>query len=166
MDKLLEELNAILAEELTIHAELVKNAQEMNTALKIKDLAKVQRFTTQFDVCIAQVEMLETRRLEACDALTRLLSPKNKHLNLQSIISLIPGEKRIPLVKIHTALKENINALIKLNTANQILLNESLVAISKNFEIIVQEQDKHSGYKRSGAKDTKSIRRSIVNHIA
>ncbi len=166
MDQHFRELKKVLTEELEIHANCVTTATAMNTAIKEKDVEKVQWLTDQFDNFMARIEILEMRRLELCDSITKAGKTENRHLNLQNIIALVPGEERKSFEDIRASLKKNIANLAKINTANQLLLNESLKAIEKNFELFAQSQTIPSGYKQSGVMERKSIRKNIVNQVA
>ncbi len=166
MDTLFEELKTVLSDELNIHTNCVNIAADMNTAIKQKEVDKVQRLTGQFDVLIGQIEMLEVRRLELCDDITRAFKPQNRHMNLQGIIALIPEKDKKPFSEIRTSLKEKINELSKVNTSNRLLLHESISVIGKNFEMITESQNRLAGYKQTGTMEKKLVRKNIVNHIA
>ncbi len=166
MDNQFEELQSILTDELNIHTNLVTIAEEMNSAIKGKDVVKVQRYTAQFDACIGQIEVLEIKRLELCDGIAQVFKPKNRHLNLQSIIALMPEDKQKIISKTRASLKSKINDLVKINISNQLLLNESLLVIGKNFELVTRFQNKLAGYKHTGAMDKEPVRKNIVNQIA
>lgn len=166
MEKQYEELKSVLADELSIHSDLVKTAEKMNAAIKKKDVDTVKILTARYDEYIGQIETLENKRLELCDGITKALKPQNRHMNLKSIIAMMPKEQQKPFSDIGTSMKKKINELSRLNTSNQILLNESLTAIGKKFELITQFQNKLAGYKQSGTIDKEQVRRNIINHIA
>ena len=166
MEKLFEELKFLLVEELNLHGELVKKAQEMNAGIKEKKVARVQLLTALYDTIIGQVEILEVRRLEVCDALSRALMLKSRHTNLHGLIHHLPKEDQGYFIHLRDSLKGKLQELVKINTSNQILLNESLLAIGKNFELFVQQQSKFANYKQSGTMSKETVNKSIVNHIA
>lgn len=166
MDKQFEELKSILTDELTIHNELVKTAKEMSNAIKEKNVDLVQMLTGKYDNFIWQVELLEVRRLELCDRITKTVKPQNHHMNLQNLIFIMPKEERKPFTELRASLKGKIGELVRINTSNGLLLNESLEAINKNFELFSQIQNKFNGYKKSGTMDKKTVKKSIVNQIA
>ena len=166
MDKQFEELKSILTDELTIHDELVKTAKEMSNAIKEKNVDLVQMLTGKYDNFIWQVELLEVRRLELCDRITKTVKPQNHHMNLQNLILIMPKEERKPFTELRASLKGKIGELVRINTSNGLLLNESLEAINKNFELFSQIQNKFNGYKKSGTMDKKTVKKSIVNQIA
>lgn len=166
MEKMFEELKTVLSEELKIHTDCVKTAGDMNKAIKEKNVDSVQRLTNSFDISLAQIEIIETRRLDLCDTITRALQPHSRHLSLQNIIALLPEEEQAFFIEIRTSLKKKISELAAINTSNQLLLKESLVAIGKNFELFAESQNRHAGYKQTGTMATQSVRRNIVNHVA
>ncbi len=166
MEKQFEELKFLLTEELNLHADLVKKAKEMNDAIKGKEVARVQLLTALYDTTIGQIEVLEVRRLEVCDAISQTLMLKTRHTNLHGLLQYIPKEERESFALLRDSLKTRLQELVRTNTSNQILLNESLQAIGKNFEILVQQQSKFANYKKSGAMSKETVKKSIVNHIA
>ena len=166
MDKQFEELKSILTDELTIHNELVKTAKEMSNAIKEKNVDLVQMLTGKYDNFIWQVELLEVRRLELCDRITKTVKPQNHHMNLQNLIFIMPKEERKPFTELRASLKGKIDELVRINISNRLLLNESLKAINKNFELFSQIQMKFNGYKKSGTMDKKTVKKNIVNQIA
>ncbi len=166
MDSQFDELKKVLSDEVEIHNSLVKTAQDMNKFIKEKDIAAIQRLTALFDAYSGQIESKENRRLEICDNLTKKIKPENRHTNLNAIISLLPENQRKVFTEIRNSLKAKISELSKLNTSNRILLNESLEVIAKNFDLIMQFQNKLAGYKQSGTMDKTPVRRNIVNQTA
>jgi flagellar biosynthesis/type III secretory pathway chaperone len=137
----------------------------LNTAIKEKNVDKIQRLTEQFDTLIGQVEVKEVRRLEVCDSITSAYKPENRHMNLLNIITLIHEKERKPFTEIRAALKKKIAELAKINKSNQLLLNESLTAIGRNFELLAESQAIPAGYKQTGAMAKQLMRKNIVNHL-
>ncbi len=166
MDEKFDELKSVLSHELEIYESLVKTADQMNQAIKQKEVDDVKQLTSRFDTYIEQVDMLESRRLEICDAIAREIKSEKQHMNLHNIITLLPKEKQQPFLEIRTSLKFKINELSKVNISNQLLLKESLIAIGKKFELILQSQNSIAGYKHTGNMDKEPIRKNIFNHIA
>ena len=166
MDKQFEELKYILTDELKIHNELVKIAGEMSNAIKEKNVDLVQMLTGKYDTIIGQVEFIEARRLELCDRIAKTVKPENHHMNLINLIKIMPKEEQKPFTELRASLKGKIDELVKINTSNRLLLNESLMAIKKNFELFSQFQNKFNGYKKSGTMDKKTVKRTIVNQTA
>jgi len=166
MDKKFDELKTALSQELDIYTSLVKTAESMNRSIKEKSVDEVKQLTSRFDTYIEQVERLESRRLEICDAIVKEHKPQKQHLNLRTIITLLPEEEQRPFLDIRTSLKAKINELSKLNISNELLLKESLAAIGKKFELITHSQNNIAGYKHTGNMDKDPVRKSIVNHIA
>ena len=166
MEKQFDELKTILTDELTIHNEVVKTASALNDAIKEKNVDAVQMLTARYDTYIGQIEMLEVRRLELCDAIARALKPQSNHMNLQNLIALMPEELRKPFAELRKSLKSKIDELVRINTSNQLLLNESLEVIKKNFDLVSQFQNKFAGYKQSGTMDKTTVKKNILNQIA
>ena len=138
----------------------------MNGAIKEKEVARVQLLTALYDTLIGQIEILEVRRLEVCDAISRALMLKSRHTNLHGIIQHLPNEDQGSFTHIRDSLKSKMQELVRINTSNQILLNESLQAIGKNFELLARQQSKFANYKKSGAMSNEIVKKSIVNQIA
>ena len=166
MEKQFDELKTILADELTIHNEVVKTASELNNAIKEKKVDSVQMLTARYDTYIGQIEMLEVRRLELCDAIARALKPQNHHMNLQNLIAIMPEDLQEAFSELRKSLKSKIDELVRINTSNQLLLNESLEVIKKNFDLVSQFQNKFAGYKQSGTMDKTTVKKNILNQIA
>jgi len=166
MENETRELQSILEKQLGLHNDLIKIAENMNNAIKENDISKIHTLTSQFDEYVVQIEELENIRLELCDKIAEVSKSESKHLNLQQIIQLLPKKSAGPFMQIKIELKKKMFVLNKINSSNQILLNESLLLIKKEFEFMTQVQNRLSGYGQNGKIETKTIRRSIVNHIA
>ena len=166
MEKQFDELKTILTDELKIHNEVVKTASELNDAIKEKNVDAVQMLTAGYDTYIGQIELLEVRRLEFCDAIAKALKPQNNHMNLQNLIAIMPKELQKPFSELRTSLKSKVSELLRINTSNQLLLNESLEGIKKNFDLVSQLQNRFAGYKQSGARDKTPVKKNLLNQIA
>ena len=166
MDKKFEELKTVLSQEQDIYTSLAVTAEQMNRAIKAKGVDEVKQLTSRFDTCVVQVDLLEAKRLELCDAIAKEHKSEHQHLNLRRIITLLPEKEQKEFLDIRTSLKTKIHELSKVNISNQLLLKESLTAIGKKFELISYAQNIKSGYKHTGSMDTGQVRKSIVNQIA
>jgi flagellar biosynthesis/type III secretory pathway chaperone len=166
MEKESRQLLSILEKQSDLHNDLIKIAENMNKAIKKNDINKIHILTSQFDEYTGQIDQMETKRLELCDKIALISKSKLKHLTLQQIIQLLPGNYVQSFIQIKTELKQKILDLKKINSSNQILLNESLLLIKKDFEFMAKIKNKLNGYGQNGKIDTKTTQRNIVNHIA
>lgn len=162
-----EELTGILRAECAVHERLIETARLMNAALRREDPAEVRKLSTRYDAQTAEVEVLEEKRLAACDALTVTLGLGGRHANLAMLTDALPPELRPPLEEVRARLRENLRDLSKINVSNQILLQESLENISRTIRAITAAgPNKYAPYKREGSKSTDVVRRNIVNRTA
>lgn len=166
IQELSEALYKILQEELTVHTQCETIAQLMNDALKTKNCEQVRKLTAQFDAWCANIEELESKRLALCDEIVTIVKPQHQHMNLHTIIRNMPHELHDKFNCLHRDLKKKIQALVKINTVNQILLKESLLLIEKNVQLRLNTQQCNAGYRNSGNKDSKTVYANIVNRIA
>ena len=160
------ELKSILEKQLDLHKDLIRIAGNMNSAIKKNDINEIHALTCKFDEYTGQIDQLETKRLEICDKIAILSKSESKHLNLQQIIQLLPKNSAQSFMRLKIELKQKLLDLKKINSSNQILLNESLLLIKKDFEFMARLQNKLSGYGQNGKIEVKAVKRSIVNHIA
>ncbi len=165
MDKLFEDLKTVLTDELTLHSELVNAAEKMNHAIKEKNVEAVHSMTGIYDSIIGQIDTLEAKRLEICDGIAQKGNPPKKHMTLQSALTLLSKKEQEPFFDLRKALKDKVNSLSRINTANELMLNETLLAVSKKFELITHFEVKKGSYKNTGTMDTATVRRNIVNQI-
>lgn len=165
-ESIFEELKIVLHSELTIHNNLIKIAEKMNEAIKQKQVEEVQTLTGQYDEYLGQIELQEQKRQQICTNLVQKTATQENPLNLVGIIKSIPQEYQKSFQLVREALKKSISQLFKINTSNQILLNESLLAIKNKFSLVTQFQNKLSGYQGNGSVANDQIRRNIVNQIA
>lgn len=166
MEKLAEDLKNVLEQELKVHEELISTAQSITAAIKQKEVEKVHSLTDRYDSYIGKIEDLEEKRLAVCDALAGLCGKDTRHLTIINVISLVPENRRKALIDIKTALKEKIGILTKLNTMNQILLQEGLQRVAMHFQLLAKSQTSLGGYKQGGQIDSRPVRQNIVNKTA
>ncbi|MBD3346243.1 MAG: hypothetical protein GF401_14395 [Chitinivibrionales bacterium] len=166
MDGKIKELLTILKQENEIHDRLIECAQIMNKALKENDTNKIQQTSMKYDELTCNIESVEEKRLEICDSIGKKTKMKSRHLNLTSITEALPPEDTGPLGEVRQDLKKKITKLTKINTSNQVLLENALANIAKAVELIACEKKKYSGYKQYGKKDSDFIFRNIVNKVA
>jgi hypothetical protein len=166
MDKAYENLKTVLEEQARLYGQSVTVATEMNAALKIKDVDGVRKSAHRFDSLSVKIESLEGKRLAMCDELGRRSADARRHAGLQGIMDALPENEQREFTAIRRELKNSITALAGLSTSNQLLVEESLLALNKNFDIIAQTRNKPAGYKQTGVVARQSVRKNLVNQIA
>jgi len=166
MNKETEQLVEILTEELRVHSELLQSAQSMNDAVKSSDLSAIRNTTERYDTLSGQMEELEERRLGICRLVASLPGIGRHHLTLRDIIALVPSPLKGTLTQLRNSLRRNIMELSSLNTENNILLDESLTAITKSFEVVSVRTTAPSGYKRSGNAGPTTTVKHLINKTA
>ncbi|MBD3321423.1 MAG: hypothetical protein GF350_10050 [Chitinivibrionales bacterium] len=166
MDKKITDLIAILRKECETHDTLIEVATAMNTALRENDTGAIQRNSVQYDETTCAIENLEEQRLQLCDSIGRGLKKQRRHLNCAAIADILPPQDAGPLRKIRQELKDKINTLTKINTSNQVLLEDALAGIARAVKLLANEKRKYSGYRRFGAKDPEFVPKNIVNKVA
>lgn len=160
------QLASLLECELNEHRVLTETARKMNEALHKRDVGAVRTHSSRYDECTCRIEEMEEKRLEICDALTKLLGHENRHLTLPSIIDRIPTEFRSELTGLRTALKAEIAKLTKLNMSNQVFLEESLITVAQTVKILAAGRAKTVGYKQGGKPTEDAGNRTIINRTA
>jgi flagellar biosynthesis/type III secretory pathway chaperone len=159
-------IEAILTDLLSRHRELLQCATDMQNAIKRKDLAGVQQATARYDELVGAVESLEEQRLAVCDAFAREHELGDRHITVREILAHVPAPVRDGLCTLRRSLKEAIDRLTHLNTANRILMEESLRAFGKAVELRATAGARLGGYGRTGAHDSRPRVRSLVNEKA
>ncbi len=166
MNKEIDRLTEILTEELRVQSDLLQSAQKMNDAIKSSDLSLIGNATERYDTLSGQMEDLEERRLGVCREIAALPHVGRHHLTLRDIIGLITGPKKSTLIDLRNTLRKNIMELTRLNTENNILLRESLSAITKSFEVVSVRTSAGAGYKRSGSAGPTTTVKHLINKTA
>ncbi len=166
IEELTQQLAEALSDEIRVHTELVETAEQMREAIKRKDLHDVQQTTSHYDTRVGRIEDIEERRLAVCDSLCEALGKAKRHLNLSGIIGALPPDTRTSLAQLRSQLKDKISQLSRLNTSNNILLEASLAAVAKSFEVMARSHQRLDGYGRTGTPASKTVSRNIVNKIA
>jgi hypothetical protein len=166
MEKDIEQLKTILAQESDLHTLVIVTAQELSAAIKAQEIVKIRQLTAAFDQYAVEVEALEEKRLASCDAIGKLLNCKPGHITLSTIINHLQGAKRDELSTIRLALKEKIRTLSQITLANQILLEDKLQRVALEVRLYTTMHDHLCGYKSGGTMRTDSIRRTIFNQTA
>lgn len=165
-EELIKKISSVISDEMQVHESLVIAAQHMNDSIKRRAVKELQQYTNHYDSLIGRMEELEERRLEVSDAYAKNICNKN-HMPLTAIISTIENDAdKNTLQNMRIKIKENISILTRLNTANRILLEAALSAITKNFEIMLKTREKFQGYGNSGTVSSRNISRNLLNKIA
>jgi ABC-type branched-subunit amino acid transport system ATPase component len=159
-------LKNILTRELEIHTRLVKTAQEMNAAIKTKNLTTIQELATEYDLYAVQIEELEEKRIEVCGAIATGMDRKPAVITMDQILARLQETEKNELGRIRKDLKEMIRVLSQQTRSNQILLEETLRRIAMEFKIYDSAQNRFSGYKLSGKMRTDGVRRPLFSQKA
>ncbi len=166
MNTTVNTIEAILRDELRLHRDLLRAAQDMGEAIKSKEIGAVQSLTGRYDELVGEIEQLEEQRLAACDQFAAEHDLPQRHVSLRMVLSRTASSSRENMRDLQKALKEIINDLTRVNMANRILMEESLRAFSKTVELRATASVRKNGYGRTGALDTKPIVRPMVNQKA
>jgi hypothetical protein len=162
-----DELLRTLIGELAVHDQLTETARLMNEALKRGDAVAVKRLSGRYDEFTMQVEQLEEKRQDASAALVKTAAIVGRPLNLSTVILAVAPEKRPSFEEVRIQLKRSMGELAKINTCNQILLEEALHAISQTMAIVAKPDTKLSAYRKSGRiAQSDGVRRSFINQTA
>ncbi len=166
MEKETEKLIEILTEELRVHADLLRFARAMNDAIKTSDLSLIGSATERYDALSGQMEDLEERRLEVCRRIAARPDIRRHHLTLRDIIALASDPRKSKLTQLRNSLRSSIMELTGLNTENNILLKESLTAITRSFEVVSVRTTAPSGYRKGGNAGPTTTVRHLINKTA
>lgn len=167
MEKIYEELEKNLAQELQIHNSLLAAAHSFNNAIKNNDLDSLQKYTIVYDEHICQIEKLEENRIQLCKDLSQTDSSSNKPVKLDTILKTAPENIKERIHEIRSSLKEKIKHLYRINTSNQILIQEAMNLITTTFTIVGNSCNKLSPYNGKGKESSHvSSTTRIINQIA
>lgn len=166
MDTHLSELRSILTSELAVYDRLIDTARRMNEAIKSRDIDAVRSFTLNYDNGFVKIESLEERRLAVSDGIRQSLGLAGRHLTLQQLAAAVPEKERAELLALRSTLRKRVGELSGLNVSNRVLLEESLAAVAKNFELVMMTQNSAAVYGQGGTMAREPVRRNIVNRTA
>jgi flagellar biosynthesis/type III secretory pathway chaperone len=166
MNAPLEKLYDLLCRERDIHDRLIETATTMNTMLKEHTAESIRECSAQYDEYIYQIEQCEAQRLEVCDILAKQLVPHKRHINITDIIHLLEEQDRERFAAVRAELSEKMKQLSKINTSNQIWLEEALNHMSRTVSILTRAKSYVSGYKKKGEINQQLMPSSIINKKA
>ncbi|NLG16917.1 MAG: flagellar protein FlgN [Fibrobacter sp.] len=150
MEKSLQELEQILSREVEVHSSMIQTAGAFNKAIKGNDLPALQQHSADQDRQICQIEKLEERRVECVNELSGSLGLTPAASRLQLMLEKLPEQWRPRFATVHTALKQKIAELSRLNTSNRILIEEALGTIGNTFSFLQQSNGKYAQYGARG----------------
>lgn len=165
MEAHISELYELLENERTVHEQLCELARAMNGALKANKAAEVQTISARYDELVCRLEQLEENRVVICDAVAKTLNAGSRHLTLPKVIEALPEERRGAFVELRARLRERMRELARINTSNQVLLNEALTDISRTVEMLAVSRNTFTPYQR-GKKQQEAARRPLFNRVA
>jgi flagellar biosynthesis/type III secretory pathway chaperone len=166
MEKSLQELEHILSREVEIHSSMVETAEAFNKAIKENDLTALQQHSSEQEKQIYQIEKLEEQRVECFKTISSFLGLPAAVSKLHQIIEKLPEQWRQKFSSIHTSLKQKINDLSKLNTSNQILIEEAIGFIGNTFSFLQQANGKFAQYGIKGRTAGTPSTSTLINKTA
>jgi len=166
MEELLQKLESILNEELTLHRTLLKTEHDFNQAIKETDLTAIQQYTLLHDSQIIQIEKIEEQRIAVSNQIYEKLGIKTKNIKMSQFLEKISRNWKEKLKAVQDLLKNTISELTKINASNRILLCEGLKVISSTVKMLQQPVNKFSQYGNKGTSSPFTTPRNLVNRIA
>lgn len=166
MERIYEELEKNLAQELKIHDSLLAAAHSFNAAIKADDLDAIEKYTRVYDEHVCQIERLEEKRVQLCNDLSENNTLTAKPVKLDKVLDNAPLNLQKRILELRTSLKEKIKLLSRINISNQILIQEAIDLISSTFTIISNAGNRLSPYNGKGKESANMSTQCIINQIA
>lgn len=166
MNKLLEQLENILNAESDLHCDLLQTAKLLNEAIRSKNLDQIQKHTLTYDELVYKVQNLEEKRIECATDLCIILGIKGEAPKMNSLLEKVSEDWRRKLITVQKTLKNQISELSKINDSNNILLQESILFISKNILMFQQASTRNYRYGEKGKATSSHLGRNLINRVA
>ena len=164
MEEIVEELIAIIAEEIEAFNKLLETLHEKQKAIVEGEIGELNDRVRDEAELAGQTRSLEVERLKRSQELAAELEMENLNPRLSEIIEKVEKKYALRLKEQRELLKSLIEKIQVLNKNNQFLLNYSLNFIEKSMELLLTGNDPANIYKKDGQL-RKEIRK-FVDHSA
>ena len=145
----LDELAAILTEELELTRKLLDLAKDARAAIVAADAELLAGIVNEQEEWSAHLEVAEGRRVKLVQELGRELDLGTEP-QLRSIVEVAPRERGLRLRNVGRRLKETARQLREVGKRNSMLLEEAAASIDGFFDLLFKACQDASGYRPDG----------------
>ena len=138
MASLIDELTAVLQQEMEIYQKLIPVSERKTEILIRGDLKLLQEVTEEEQTLLDEATVLSHRREDVIDNMGMVLNRDPKDLDLSGLIALLakqPTEQK-RLASLHDELRRTMQRLVDVNEKNKNLIENSLEMIEFNMNFI------------------------------
>lgn len=138
MASLIDDLTAVLQQEMEVYQTLIPISEQKTEVLIRGDLKRLQEITDQEQELLDQASAYGHRREEVLYNMGMVLNRPVKDLSLTGLIELLgkQPEEQERLALLHDELQQTMKRLVDVNTKNKNLIENSLEMIEFNMNFI------------------------------
>jgi len=159
MEVKIRELIKVLNEELKAYQAMLKFSKEKGEAIKDKNLDSVAKLTAEEEIVLKEILTLEKKRIGILQELLKEEITEDSQINVSKILEKVSDESlKNELNKIKEDLKNTIEELKIVNTANEKMIKDTLEIINYSFKLISKVTGEAATYSKDKikGKDSKS----------
>ncbi len=164
MEHIIEELIAIIAQEIDAFNELLKTLHQKQRAIVEGEIDRLNKSVQVENKIAGQTKSLEAERQERARELAEKLSLETVNPKLTEIIEKVEAKYALRLQEQRELLKSLVGKVQNLNENNQFLLDYSLKFIEKSMELLLNGEEKKKFYQANGKLDKKLQKSKLINH--
>ena len=150
MEAILEDLIAIISQEIEAFNQLLKTLHEKQRAIVEGEIEKLNSTVQDENQLAKETKSLEALRIERSQELALQLEMDNLNPKLSEIIAKVENKYAQRLQEQRDLLRSLVEKIQVLNQSNQFLLDYSLNFIEKSMELLLTANDKRNIYQRDG----------------
>lgn len=164
MEHVIEELIAIIANEIDAFNELLKTLHDKQRAIVEGEISRLDKHVQNETRLAKETKNLEAERIERSKELAEELQIESLNPKLSEIIEKVEETYAQRLSEQRELLRSLVQKVRNLNQSNQFLLNYSLKFIEKNMEMLFGEDEAPNIYKKDGKLQKEAARSKIFDH--
>ncbi|MCG8606985.1 flagellar protein FlgN [bacterium] len=150
MERIIEELIAVIAKEIEAFDELLQTLRKKQRAVVEGAVERLNKSVEEEGKLANQTKALEAERIERTQKLAQELEMENANPKLSEIIEKVEEKYAQRLTEQRELLRSVVQNIQNLNKSNQYLLNYSLNHIEKSMQILLSGHDAVSVYRKDG----------------
>jgi flagellar biosynthesis/type III secretory pathway chaperone len=166
MEHIIEEVIAIIANEIEAFNELLKTLHHKQRAIVEGEISRLDKHVQAETRLASQTRSLEAERIERSRELAEELQIETLNPKLSEIIDKVEEKYAQRLSEQRELLRTLVQKVRNLNQSNQFLLNHSLQFIEKNMEMLFGEHQSPNIYRKDGKVHKEAAKSKILDHSA
>jgi flagellar biosynthesis/type III secretory pathway chaperone len=164
MEHILEELIAIIGNEIDAFNDLLNTLHEKQRAIVEGEISRLNKHVQNETRLANETRSLEVERIERSKQLAEELDIESLNPKLSEIIEKVEEKYAQRLSEQRELLISLVQKVRNLNESNQFLLNYSLKFIEKNMEMLFGDGEQPNIYKKDGKLHKDAPKSKLFDH--